>query len=156
MHWITGWPRDDSEELRDIRDHAEVIPPRGVALPVDGVRQAASEIHACWVLKPLEREEAPPTKIKDARQPIDASCSEISEHLATELPMLTDVGRVRIDARQGKMYFFGADLRLVPHAGGAYLGIRREFAVTLHKSDGTFRIVLPQGRILTGSCETFR
>jgi hypothetical protein len=153
MHWITGWPREDSEDLRDVRDHAQVVPPRGVALPIDG---AASEIHACWVLKPLAGEEAPPTKIKDAREPFDTSCPETPQHLATELPMLTDIGRVRLDARQGKMYFFGADLRLVPHAGSAYLGIRREFAVTLHKSDGTFRIVLPQGRILTGSCGSFR
>ena len=152
MHWITGWPVEDKEDFTDVEDHAAVVPPRGIRLPVMGIRQAASEVRACWVLKPLNKGDERPLKLKDARKPITANCLSLPENLRTELPALSEVGQLRIDARKGSMYFFGAVLRLVPHDGSAYVGISRGFAVTLHKRSGDFRIVLPPGRGLNGSC----
>lgn len=151
MHWITGWP-GEGDDLTDIEDHAEVVPPRGARLPVIGIRQAASEVLACWVLKPLEAHEERPPKLRDARKLLEVTCPTLPANLQTALPILVDAGHVRIDARKGLMNFFGADLRLVRHVGSAYVGISKDFAVTLHKSSGNFRIVLPQGRGLDGSC----
>jgi hypothetical protein len=97
----------------------------GSRLPIVGIRQAASEVRACWVLRARKDEERP-IKLKDARKPLQVTCSTCPE--STQASSLSDGA---VHSTRG-VDFFGA---AAPGASSeAPVGIGQEFAVTLHKS----------------------
>jgi hypothetical protein len=163
LAWKNSWIRygeDDSvppKELQPAVEKAEVVTDDGVEMPTYGsepVHQAQVEIQGCWALKIIKSRSDRPPKIDDAKTPVTYSCPESPPALWQLLPQLDRTGEVRIDptGKQPQMRFFGAILRLVPHAASNYTAINHDFAVSIHKQTGAYTITLPDGQTLSGGC----
>jgi hypothetical protein len=161
MAWRNSWylygedDRVPPKELKAPVDNVEVVTDRGVVMPTVGyepVHQAEVEIQQCWTLHIIKDRKDRPLKIEDTKTPVTYTCTDNAPALRQVLPQLSASTEIRIDPFAHSILFFGAMLRMVPHAASNYTGISHDFAASIHKQTGAYTVTLPNGQTLSGVC----
>lgn len=128
--------------------YAEIVEPSGKWVP----EYAAVEAELCWEVTAIRAKEERPEDLRDTREKVQLTCKQNPKDISVILPQLVDVGRLSIDPEKRELVFFGMPTMLIKHSGSRYLGITADFAVTIHKTTGEYKIVLPNGGSFSGSC----